>query len=65
MLVGSREAATRHVRDLTVRSSSGYGLAYGQGIIAVRAKLRSALSLERPSGIGVLTLAKASALLGS
>ncbi len=65
VLVGSREAATRHVRDLTVRSSSGYGLAYGQGVIAVRAKLRSALSFERPSGIGVLTLANASELLGS
>jgi HK97 family phage major capsid protein len=41
---------------LRVESSTGYGTFFGEGLVAIRAKVRTAFALFRPQAIGVLTL---------
>ena len=57
VIVGSSAAVGRwvHTSGLRVELSTGYGSYFGQGLIAVRGKIRSTLAYEFPSGIGILT----------
>ncbi len=66
-IVGSAEAGNvwRHSSGLRVESSTGYGTFFGEGLVAIRGKVRSALETLRPSGFGVLTLHSESMLEGS
>ena len=59
VVVGSSDAGTRfvHTSGVEIAQSEGYSTFYGAGLVAVRGKLRSAVSFDRPSAIGVLTVA--------
>jgi HK97 family phage major capsid protein len=41
---------------LRVESSTGYGTFFGEGLVAIRGKVRTAFSVFRPQAIGVLDL---------
>jgi HK97 family phage major capsid protein len=41
---------------LRVESSTGYGTFFGEGLVAIRGKVRTAFTLFRPQAIGVLSL---------
>jgi hypothetical protein len=41
---------------LRVESSTGYGTFFGEGLVAIRAKIRTAFAVFRPQAIGVLDL---------
>jgi HK97 family phage major capsid protein len=57
IIVGSGAACGRwvHTSGVKVDVSPGYSTYFGQGMVAVRAKIRSTVAYEHPSGIGVLT----------
>jgi len=40
---------------LRVESSTGYGTFFGEGLVAIRAKVRTAFAVLRPQAIGILT----------
>ncbi len=64
VIVGSPAAATRfvHTSGMQIASSGGYALYFGASLILVKAKLRTTLAYERPSGVGILSLASASVI---
>jgi HK97 family phage major capsid protein len=57
IVIGSSGAVGRwvHTSGVKVDVSPGYSTYFGQGMVAVRAKIRSTLAYEHPSGIGILT----------
>jgi HK97 family phage major capsid protein len=57
IIVGSSAACGRwvHTSGVKVDVSPGYSTYFGQGMVAVRAKIRSCVAYEHPSGIGVLS----------
>lgn len=57
VIVGSSQAVGRwvHTSGIKVDMSPGYSTYFGQGLVAVRAKIRTTLAYEHPSGIGVMT----------
>ncbi len=60
LIIGNEMAGTRFIHTgfgLLIESSNGYLDAFGRGILAVKAALRSAVAWERPSAVGVLALA--------
>jgi HK97 family phage major capsid protein len=58
VVVGSSAAVGRwvHTSGLRVEMSTGYSTYFGEGLVAVRGKIRSTLAYEHPSGVGVLTV---------
>jgi len=58
IVVGNPMACGRwvHTSGVKVESSSGYANYFGEGKVLVRAKIRTILAYERPSGIGVLSM---------
>ncbi len=58
IVVGSPEAAGRwvHTSGVHVEASHGYSTYFGEGRVLVKAKIRSTIAYEYPSGIGVLTM---------
>lgn len=57
VIVGNSAAGMifRH-GGLRVESSTGYGTFFGEGLVAIRGKIRTAFALFRPQAIGILTL---------
>jgi HK97 family phage major capsid protein len=58
IVVGNPLACGRwvHTSGVKVESSTGYANYFGEGKVLVRAKVRTTLAYERPSGIGVLSM---------
>lgn len=57
VFVGNRSAGMIFRNGgLRVESSTGYGTFFGEGLVAIRGKVRTAFAIFRPSAIGVLTL---------
>lgn len=57
IIVGNRSAGMIFRNGgMRVESSTGYGTFFGEGLVAIRAKIRTAFAVFRPQAIGILTL---------
>lgn len=57
VIVGNRAAGMIFRNGgMRVESSTGYGTFFGEGLVAIRAKIRTAFAMFRPQAIGILEL---------
>lgn len=57
VIVGNRAAGMIFRNGgMRVESSTGYGTFFGEGLVAIRAKVRTAFAMFRPQAIGILQL---------